>query len=234
MFDELLRLGTTLPAMPEVRAVLLSARGRAFCAGADLNNPSFGQTGPDASPLDVLATMNRVQQIIWLWRSLPQPTVVAVNGAAVGAGCGLALAADIRLAAPGAGFRIPYSTLGLGPDCGLSWLVPRLVGTAHACEWLFTGDLVDAATAERTGLVNRVVAADALEASARELALRLAAGPPVALRLTKAAIYSGQQLDLPAALTLESHYQAALNSTRDATEGILAARERRPPRFAGR
>src|SRR5262249_50682816 len=158
----------------------------------------------------------------------PQPIIAAVNGAAAGAGMNLALACDIRIASTAARFAQAFVRRGLHPDWGGTYFLPRIVGTAKAAEMIFTGDLIDAAEALRLGIASRVVEPEALLPTALALARRIAAGPPVAIRLAKRAIYRNAESDLRSALEFETFAQNACRDTDDAREGIRAFVEKRP------
>jgi enoyl-CoA hydratase len=166
-------------------------------------------------------------------RSLPIPTLAAINGHAIGAGLCFALACDVRIATSDAKMGMTFTKLGIHPGMGATYFLPRLIGTARACELLFTGRIIDAPEAERLGLLNRVVAREAFPAAVRELAAEIAAAAPIANRLVKRAIYRGVESSLDDALDLESMQQAATFETADAREGIRAVMEKREPRFVG-
>jgi 2-(1,2-epoxy-1,2-dihydrophenyl)acetyl-CoA isomerase len=211
-----------------VRAVVLTGAGRAFCAGQDLRE----RLEPDALPLadEIRARYN---PLLLSMRRLGKPIIGAINGVAAGAGASLALACDIRIAADGASFLLAFGRVGLIPDTGATWLLPRLVGTAKAAELALTTDPLSAADAERLGLVARVVPADDLMTEAAALASRLAAGAPVALALTKEALERSWESTLEEQLEIEAELQGQAGSTADHAEGIAAFLERRPPRFRG-
>ncbi len=166
-------------------------------------------------------------------RALDQPIVAAINGVAAGAGASLAFACDIRLAAEGASFVLAFGRIGLVPDSGATWFLPRLVGSAQAAELALTGAALSATEAERAGLVSRVVPADELAGEARAVALRLAEQAPLALALTKRALQRTWSLDLEAALEDEAYRQGIAGATADHAEGIAAFLDKRPPRFRG-
>ncbi|MGZ6312940.1 MAG: enoyl-CoA hydratase-related protein [Candidatus Limnocylindrales bacterium] len=210
-----------------VRAVVLTGAGRAFCAGQDLREA--GLSGAAISR----EVRERYVPLILAIARLEKPVLAAVNGVAAGAGLSLALACDLRLASSAASFLCAFGRVGLVPDSGLSWFLPRLVGPGRAAEMVLTTEPVDAATAERIGLVNRVVAADALVAETQALAARLAAGPPIALGLAKRALARGQVTDLEAVLEYEAELQTAAGRSRDHAEGVAAFLEKRPARFRG-
>jgi 2-(1,2-epoxy-1,2-dihydrophenyl)acetyl-CoA isomerase len=211
-----------------VRAVILTGAGRAFCAGQDLRE----RLQPDAAPLGV-EVRERYNPIVRAMRALPKPIVAAINGVAAGAGASLAMAADLRIASEAASFALAFGRVGLVPDSGATWLLPRLVGVTRAAELALLGDSVDAADALRLGLVGRVVPADQLATEAGAVAARLAAGAPRAIALTKRALDAAWQHDLDAALDYEAHLQDLAGRTNDHAEGLAAFMEKRPPRFTG-
>jgi 2-(1,2-epoxy-1,2-dihydrophenyl)acetyl-CoA isomerase len=211
-----------------VRAVILTGAGRAFCAGQDLRE----RLAPDAAPLGV-EVRERYNPIIREMRSLPKPIVGAINGVAAGAGASLAMACDIRIASDGASFALAFGRVGLVPDSGATWLLPRLVGMTRAVELALLGDSISAEEAVRLGLVGRAVPADDLDSEVRSVAVRLAAGAPRAMAFTKRALNAAWAHDLDAALDYEAHLQDLAGRTRDHAEGLAAFVEKRPPRFTG-
>ncbi len=211
-----------------VRAVVLTGAGRAFCAGQDLAE----REAPDAAALEV-EVRERYNPIIRALRSMPQPVIAAVNGVAAGAGASLAFACDLRIAAAGARFVLAFGRIGLVPDSGASWFLPRLVGAARAAEMAFVGDPVTAEDALRIGLVSRVVRGDRLLDEARAVADQVAAMAPGAAALTKRLLADAWSVDLDAALDAEAVAQGTAGVTSDHAEGLAAFREKRPPRFTG-
>jgi 2-(1,2-epoxy-1,2-dihydrophenyl)acetyl-CoA isomerase len=211
-----------------VRAVILTGAGRAFCAGQDLAE----REASDAAPLDV-ELRERYNPIIRALRAMGQPVIAAVNGVAAGAGASLAFASDLRIAAEEARFVLAFGRIGLVPDSGATWFLPRLVGSAEAAELALVGDPVDAEEALRIGLVSKVVPGDRLLAEARAIATRLAEGSPLALALTKEALQRAMTIDLDEALEGEAKLQGIAGASADHTEGLAAFREKRPPRFTG-
>jgi 2-(1,2-epoxy-1,2-dihydrophenyl)acetyl-CoA isomerase len=187
---------------------------------------------PDAAPLGV-ELRERYNPIIRAMRSLDQPIVGAINGVAAGAGASLAFACDIRVAAENASFLLAFGRIGLVPDSGATWFLPRLVGPAKAAELALLGDSFSAADAERSGLVARIVPADGLAEAARDVAARLAALSPRALALTKRALQRSWSVDLDEALEDEAFRQGIAGATADHAEGLAAFLEKRPPRFTG-
>jgi 2-(1,2-epoxy-1,2-dihydrophenyl)acetyl-CoA isomerase len=211
-----------------VRAVVLTGAGRAFCAGQDLKE----RLQLDAAPLAV-ELRERYNPIIAAMRGLDQPIVGAINGVAAGAGASLAFACDIRLAAEGASFVLAFGRIGLIPDSGSTWFLPRLVGPAKAAELALIGEPLSAVDAERFGLVARVVSNDALAGEARAVATRLAGHAPIALAQTKRALERSWSTGLAAALEEEAYRQGIAGATADHAEGLAAFLEKRPPRFRG-
>jgi 2-(1,2-epoxy-1,2-dihydrophenyl)acetyl-CoA isomerase len=212
----------------DVRAVILTGAGRAFCAGQDLrerlepNAPSLGDELRD-----------RYNPIVLAMRSLSKPIVGAINGVAAGAGASIAFACDLRICAEEASFVLAFGKLGLIPDTGATWLLPRLVGPSRAMAMALLNDPVPAAEAERIGLVLKVVPGAALAAEAQAVARRLVDSAPLAVALTKRAINATFDRDLDAALADEAQLQDLAGRTADHAEGIAAFTEKRPPRFTG-
>ncbi len=211
-----------------VRVVILTGEGRAFCAGQDLKEP-FGGDHPTLED----EVRDRYNPLILAIRRLSKPVIGAINGVAAGAGCSLALACDIRLASDAASFVLAFGRIGLVPDSGASWFLPRLIGSARAAELALVGDALSAADAERLGLVSRVVAGDSLLSEARALAMRLAAGSPRAMALTKRALAYAETATLEEALANEAYLQGIAGRSADHAEGLAAFREKRPPRYTG-
>jgi 2-(1,2-epoxy-1,2-dihydrophenyl)acetyl-CoA isomerase len=215
-----------------VRAVILTGAGRAFCAGQDLQDIKDAYTGGGAP---VFGDMLRqgYNPLILRMRNLEKPIVAAVNGAAAGAGCSLALACDLILASETASFIQVFVRVGLVPDCGSLFFLPRLVGFARAMELCLRGDAVIARDAERMGLVNGVVPPDDLMKTAREWALRLARGPGKAIGLIKRGLNRSIGSDLESMLEVEAQLQEIAGRTQDHREGVLAFLEKRAPKFQG-
>ena len=214
---------------PEVRCLVLTGAGRGFCSGQDLRDRAGAG---DASYGDSLR--RRYNPIILRMRTMEKPVIAAVNGVAAGAGCNLALAADLRIASDRASFIEVFSRVGLIPDSGGTFTLPRLVGLAKAMELAYTGDSIDAAEALRLGLVNRMVPHDALAAASADLARRLAEGPTRGFGLTKRAFNYALNASLDAALEYEAHMQDLAGRTADHREGVAAFLGKRRPRFEGR
>ncbi len=226
MFDELALLCGTLADDREARALIVTGSGRGFCAGLDLDDAGELKR---MSPQQMLRGQERWVGAVAAFRALPLPVIAAINGPAAGAGLALALMADLRIAASTATLSTAFVRIGLsGGDAGMSWLLPRLVGLTHASELLLTGAPVDAARAERIGLLNRVVEPEQLLEAARESARAIAAHNPFAVRLTKQVLQ--QNADAPslaAALETENRNQVLITQTDDMQEALVAFREKR-------
>ena len=226
--EELLAAFSTVGRDRTIRAVVLTGSGRAFCAGQDLKE----RLEPGAVPLAV-ELRDRYNPLIRAMRALDQPIVGAINGVAVGAGASLAFACDVRIASEDAAFRLAFGRIGLVPDSGATWLLPRLIGPAKAAEMALLDEPLSAEVAERFGLVARIVPPARLAIEARTLAERLALLAPQALALTKHALERTWSLTLDSALEDEAFRQGIAGSTRDHQEGIAAFLEKREPRFSG-
>lgn len=211
-----------------VRVVVLTGAGRAFSAGQDLKE----RQAPGAADLGTELRL-RYNPIILAMRRLEKPIIGAINGVAAGAGISVALACDIVLAAEGATFIEAFGRVGLVPDTGSTWFLPRLVGYPRAAEMVFTADTVDAQTAARIGLINRVVPADSLMEEANTLAAKLAKAAPIALALAKRGLNRAMESGLEEALDSEAQLQTIAGRSKDHREGVAAFVEKRPPRFTG-
>ena len=219
----------------EIRAVVLTGTGKGFCTGADLSGSRAASGAPAApGPGDTRTAMFPSQRVIRTLWELEKPTLAAVNGVAAGLGAHLAHACDLVLAAADARFIEVFVRRGIAVDAGGSFLLPRHVGLHKAKELVFFGDDLPAAEAERLGLVNKVVAAAELEATAREWAERLARGPTFALGLSKRLLNRSLQADLDTLFAEEAFTQALVAQSEDMREGIRSFMEKRPPAFKGR
>jgi 2-(1,2-epoxy-1,2-dihydrophenyl)acetyl-CoA isomerase len=214
-------------ADPGCRALLLTGAGRAFCAGQDLAAIA------GMAPADIGHLLDHYHSLVRKLRALPMPVVCAVNGVAAGAGANLALACDIVLAGEGASFVQAFARIGLIPDCGGTWFLPRLVGMARARALAVLADPLPAATAAEWGMIWQVVADDRLMAEAHALAARLAGAATSALALAKRAFDAAEANDLSAQLDLEGELQQMAAATPDHAEGVRAFLEKRPPVFSG-
>jgi len=229
MFNEMNAAITTFPDLG-VRALMITGEGRAFCSGADIvgGGEEAMRRGPG------MALEESYNPVMRTLAALPIPIVAAVNGAAAGIGCSLALTADFVIAARSAYFLQAFVNLGLVPDGGATWLLPRLVGKARAAEMMMLGERISAEKAESWGLIHRAVDDNVLMAEARALVVRLANGPSVALGLTRIGMWRALEQTHAQALSAEAHAQVVASKTADAREGLMAFHEKRPPRFEGR
>jgi len=213
-----------------VRAVLITGAGRGFCAGQDLNDPAMA--GAD---IDVGAVIERhYRPLATRVRTMPVPVIAAVNGVAAGAGANFALCCDFVLAARSASFIQAFSKIGLVPDCGGTWLLPRLVGRARAIGLAMTGDRLPAEEAERIGLIWRCVDDAVLMTEVMALAERLAKMPSKALAETRRVLDAAMPMDFADAITLEANTQRELGRAHDSAEGIAAFKAKRPAEFKDR
>ncbi len=222
---------TELAGDRSVRAVVVTGEGSAFCSGG---NTSWIASEPDAT-VDQLRTRMLPFYRAWLSiRTLEVPTIAAINGAAIGAGLCLALACDLRYAAAGAKMGVPFVKLGMHAGMGATYLLPEVVGQAHARDLLLTGRVVDAEEALRLGLVSRVLDSSSFHDEVLGIASGIAATAPIASRLTKLALTDGGHADLEAALQWEAMAQPITLATEDLQEGIRANRDKRAAEFGGR
>jgi 2-(1,2-epoxy-1,2-dihydrophenyl)acetyl-CoA isomerase len=235
MMAELERILIELEADLAVRAVILTGAGRAFSSGGDQKRDRGGEGQQPVFDGDLGgALIERLNRCVLRMQRLEKPVVGSLNGVAAGAGLNIALATDLRIAADTARFGEVFARVGLVPDGGGTYFLPRLVGTARAMEMILLADIIDAQEALRIGLVNRVVPAEQLENETLKLAERLAQGPTVAYGLAKTGLYQGLGMSLEDVLNMEARNQAIAARTPDRAEGVAAFREKRPPRFTGR
>jgi enoyl-CoA hydratase/carnithine racemase len=233
VYQELHDLFPRLEHRDEVRAVVLTGAGRGFCSGGDVNEIIRHLLGRDMPAL--LAFTRLTCDVVAGMRSLRKPIIAALNGTVAGAGAALALAADLRIAAPSAKIGFLFVRVGLaGADMGCAYLLPRAVGLGLATELLMTGDVIPAEEAYRIGLYNRLIPQESLLAEATALALRLASGPGFAIGTTKELLNEGMGGDLASALGNEARAQAICMQTQDFKEASEAFTAKREPRFRGR
>ncbi len=227
---ELSRATEEIGTDESVRVVVLTGAGRAFCAGGDITSPMYDETNPEELR-KIIIEFGKVPLNL---RNMPKPVIAGVNGVAVGVGLGFALAADIIIASEEARFGHVYANIGLMSDGGSIYFLPRLIGVSKACELMFTGKIINAKEAEKIGLVNQVVPSDQLEAVVKELAHKLAKGPPMAIALQKISLYQGLTMDLPTAIEWEARAMSLCMLSEDMKEGLKAFKEKRPPLFKGK
>jgi enoyl-CoA hydratase/carnithine racemase len=219
----------------EIRCVVLTGAGRAFSAGGDVKAMKAREGAFAGSGVTIRdGYRNNIHRIVRSIYGLEVPSIAAVNGAAIGLGCDVACMTDIRIAADTARFAVTFLKLGLIPGDGGAWLLPRTIGMSRACELLFTGDTIDAATAAAWGLVSRVTPAADLMDVALALAEKIAAQPPHALRLTKSLLKQGQTTSYDTLMEMSAAAQAISHLTEDHMEGVDSILEKRPANFTGR
>jgi 2-(1,2-epoxy-1,2-dihydrophenyl)acetyl-CoA isomerase len=214
-----------------VRVVIITGAGRAFCAGGDIAFMGELMERRDTDEFERILGAGR--RVIGAIRTMSKPVIAAVNGPAAGAGFNLALACDLRIASNNATFSQSFVKVGLHPDWGGTYFLPRLVSPNKACELFFLGDSIDAAEALRLNIVNQVVAPEELETATLQLAERLRASPPIALASAKQAVYMSGAADLEEMLRYETEAQLRCFESDDGREGIRAFFEKRDPRFTG-
>lgn len=235
MGEDLARAVTELQRDSTVRVVVLRGEGKAFSSGGDLGMLARDTglvTGGEAPTMGG-APREFYERFLSIVR-LHVPTIAALNGHAIGAGACLALACDLRIASRAARIGFTFTRLGIHPGMGATYFLPRLVGTARACDLLFTGRIVDAEEAFRLGLVDRLASPEQFDAEVMAWAREIASSGPLAVRLSKRAIYRGVRHSLEEMLEFESLQQSWTFTTEDAREGLQAMLEKREPRFQGR
>ncbi|MGI9067050.1 MAG: enoyl-CoA hydratase/isomerase family protein [Pyrinomonadaceae bacterium] len=215
-----------------VHVVILTGAGRAFCAGGDVRAMAELIERQDAEEFSRL--LGSARRVVTAIRQMTKPVIASINGPAFGAGFNLALACDLRIASTAATFSQSFAKVGLHPDWGGTYFLPRLVTPNKACEMFFLGDTMSAEEAHRLGIVNDVVAPDELEATTRRLAERLCDAPTISLGAAKQAVYMSQAAEIEEMLRYESEAQMRCFESEDASEGVRAFLEKRPPKFAGR
>jgi 2-(1,2-epoxy-1,2-dihydrophenyl)acetyl-CoA isomerase len=215
---------------PDVGAIVVTGAGRAFCAGGDVGAMAQGQEQSLEQNIDRLRGM---QELSWLLYSIPKVTIAQVNGFAMGAGLGICLACDLRIASDQAKFGSAYAKVGFGGDFGTTWLLTHYVGAPKAKELLFLADMIDAAEAHRLGLVNRVVPHDQLDGETRAIAARIAHGPLTSYRYMKANVNLATHTDFRTLLDREAETHLRCGQTHDHKEGVRAFLEKRAPKFTG-
>jgi enoyl-CoA hydratase/carnithine racemase len=235
MFDEIAAALADLAEDDDMRVVVLTGAGRAFCAGADLRADEGEQVLREPNAEAIRRGVRRSSRgCIEGLQQLPQPTIAMVNGACVGAGFDLALACDMRTGSEKTRFMVAYTRIGMIPGQGGAWMLAHVVGLPKAAELLFTGDFINAEDAARCGLLNRLVAADDLEKETTDLAGRIASVPPLANRINKMHLYRMLQMDLATALDFAAASQPILITSEDSQEAMNAFLEKREGVYKGR
>jgi len=228
MIEEINRVMDDLAADLSIKAIIITGGPDCFCAGADIGeiiNINNIDAGYEFS--------RRIQKVFDQINYLPKPVIAAISGLALGGGCEMALACDLRLASEKASFGVPEINIGVIPGAGGTQRLPRILGVCKAKELLFTGERIDARQACQLGMVNRVVPAAELMSETRQLAEKLVTKPPLALKMAKELVNTGMNMDLDSALKLEAHALAYLMVTADKNEGMSAFLEKRQPLFKG-
>lgn len=218
-------------ADPEVAVIVVTGSGRAFCAGGDVSNMAKENNRSLEESIDGLREW---QELSWLLYNIPKVTIAGVNGFAMGAGLGVCLACDLRLASDQAKFGTAYAKVGYGGDFGTTWLLTQYAGAPKTKELMFLADVIDAAEAHRLGLVNRVVPHDQFAAELCQLASRIAAGPLTSFRYMKANINLATHTDFRTLLDREAETHLRCGQTADHKEGVSAFLEKRAAKFSGR
>lgn len=233
MFDELAAVAAELTADEELRAVVLTGAGRGFCSGMDLDEAA---RLPRLTTVEFSEAQERFSRAVAALRAIPQPLIAAVNGAAAGGGLSMALLADYRIGSESARFNAAFVRIGLSAgDLGVSWLLPRIVGAGIAAEMMFTGRFVEAAEAERIGLVNRIVAPERLLDEALADSETIAANSPFGVRMSKRVLHANLEApSFAAALEVENRGQVLATRTEDMPEALEAFRAKRDPVFRNR
>ena len=224
-------------ADPDVRVLIITGAGRAFCAGGDMNQLG-GSTNGDGSGWtsgnadEVRRSFRLAQDMILGVQRCEKPVIAMVNGVATGAGLDLACACDIRIGTPRSRFMSAYVRIGLFPGFGGTWLYPRTMGSlGRAAEMLFTGEFLEAEEAYRLGFLNRLVDEEDLESTTLAMAERIAAGPPIAIRLSKMMLYKGLEFDLETAMKMAAAGETITLTSQDHVEGVAAFREKRAAEY---
>ena len=230
MVRELRRIFEEMHRDDNTKVLIITGAGKAFCSGADVGRRLAA--GEETKPMRWEVIRPRGSEIMPLAK-LPKPTIAAVNGVVAGVGNSLALSCDIRIASEHARFTTAWVRMGLIPDGGSTYFLPRILGISKALELMFTGDMINATESERIGLVSRVVPHDDLMKTVTELASKIAKGPSVAIELMKMGAYRGLHHDLDSQIDFEIYAQGICRNTKDYKEGVEAFMQKREPKFKG-
>ncbi|MDD4860368.1 MAG: enoyl-CoA hydratase-related protein [Dehalococcoidales bacterium] len=230
--EELYRALSAAEADDEVRVVVLTGAGKAFCAGVDTSR--LPSDAPMKTPEQERRGVRGLQRNVLKLHRMEKPTIAMVNGAAVGGGFDLACGCDIRIGSPNTRFMVAFTRVGLTPGWGGAWLLPRIVGYPKAAELIFAADFCEAEEALRIGLLNKLAPAEALEKETIALAERIANGPPIGIRLSKIQLQRGQNTDFETELELAAALETCAAHTFDAKEGAKAFSEKRKPEYKGK
>jgi 2-(1,2-epoxy-1,2-dihydrophenyl)acetyl-CoA isomerase len=234
MADELVDVFQAVDKMEEVRIVVITGAGKAFCAGADLKERFLPRIEEKKRGITKDVTREFSEVGCLALSQVRKPTIASINGPAVGVGCTLALGCDLRIASTEAKFGFPFVRVGILPEFGSTYYLPRLIGIGKACELIFTGQTIDAQEAKEIGLVNQVVPPDQLKDATYGMAAKILRMPPIAIQLSKRALYQGMRAsDLGSHLQYESLALVHLFGTQDHEEGVKAFLEKREPVFKG-
>lgn len=230
-FNEFITALTEMDEDSDVRVVIITGAGRAFSAGLDLDE---AREGPGEAALQVVPIQGSVAWIPHMMRNMRKPIIASINGPAVGGGFTIAIACDIRIASEDAKMGAPFVRVGLIPELGSTYNLPRLIGMAKTCELIFTGKTIDAKEAKEIGLVNEVVPRGELEATTYKMATEIAQAAPISLQLAKKALYQGLDSDMVTQIQFEQLGQSTCFKSDDFREGIKAFLEKRKPLFKGK
>jgi len=234
MYNGIIEVVDEVTRDDDAKVLIITGAGKGFCAGSDAKSRLEARAEGKSlarSRKELIAPVGYFGSALY---HLEKPTIAAVNGVCAGAGLSFALLCDIRIASDKSRFSAVWSRMGLVPDVGATYLLPRTVGVDRALKLCFTGEMVDAAEAERIGLVTEVVAHDLLMSTVHELATKIAQGPSVAIELAKRGIYRAMGGDYAAQLDFESYAQNVCFQTNDFQEALAAFKEKRKARFQGR
>jgi enoyl-CoA hydratase/carnithine racemase len=234
MTAELLDAVTQVEQDNDVRVLIITGAGRAFSAGADIKDLFLKVIEESKRGVESFDSINWTERLCLKLRNMPKPVIASINGYAIGIGVTIPLQCDIRIASEEATFSLPFLKVGIIPEFGSTYALPRLVGIAKACELVFTGKSIGATEAKEIGLVNEVVPAADLRAATYELAKAMTQGAPLALQMAKKGLYQGLDADIQSQLRYETSALSILTRSEDHEEGVRAFLEKRQPNFKGK